>query len=113
MIANSHILHEFAFAKIPEYLSYLPTLALGGDLPSLGRGPSPIPVPPGSKRNRNDSLADYLPFEPPMFYGPGVPRQALMGFYNNNNNRQKLRRSAMFEFRFAVLQLYMMISPSA
>jgi len=64
----------------------------GGDLPSLGRGPSPIPVPPGSKRNRNDSLADYLPFEPPMFYGPGVPRQALMGFYNNNNNRQKLRR---------------------
>lgn len=64
----------------------------GGDLPSLGRGPSPVPIPPGSKRNRNDSLADYLPFEPPMFYSPGVPRQAILGYYNNNNNRQKLRR---------------------
>lgn len=69
----------------------------GGDLPSLGRGPSP--VPPGSKRNRNDSVADYLPFEPPMFYSPGIPRQAIMGYYNNNNNnnnnnRQKLRRKS-------------------
>lgn len=66
----------------------------GGDVPSLGRGPSPVPVPPGSKRNRNDSLADYLPFEPPMFYSPGIPRQAILGYYNNNNNRQKLRRKS-------------------
>jgi len=66
----------------------------GGDLPNLGRGPSPIPVPPGSKRNRNESITDYLPFEPPMFYGPGIPRQAILGYYNNNNNRQKLRRKS-------------------
>jgi len=66
----------------------------GGDLPSLGRGPSPGPLPPGIKRNRNESIADYLPLEPPMFYSPGIPRQALMGYFNNNNNRQKLRRKS-------------------
>jgi len=66
----------------------------GGDLPSLGRGPSPVPVPPGSKRNRNESIAEYLPLEPPMFYSPGIPRQAILGYYNNNNTRQKLRRKS-------------------
>jgi len=66
----------------------------GGDLPMMGRGPSPVPVPPGSKRNRNESLGEYLPLEPPMFYSPGIPRQAILGYYNNNNTRQKLRRKS-------------------
>lgn len=66
----------------------------GGDLANLGRGPSPVPLPPSSKRNRNESIGEYLPLEPPMFYTPGIPRQALLGYYNNNNNRQKLRRKS-------------------
>jgi len=67
----------------------------GGDNhPNLGRGPSPIPIPPGSKRYRNESITDYLPFEPPMFYSPGLSRHAAMAGYHSNNNRQKLRRKS-------------------